>query len=41
MIDEALGAVSTFNDLNKDGAIDVADVQIVANAPLSLPRAAK
>jgi hypothetical protein len=36
IINEALGAASAANDLNGDGLINVADVQIEINAALSL-----
>jgi hypothetical protein len=36
MINEVLGAAAPANDLTGDGAVNVADIQIVANAVLKL-----
>ena len=40
MVDEALGARAATNDLNGDGAVDVVDIEIDANAVLVLGCAA-
>jgi hypothetical protein len=34
MINEALGAAAAANDLNGDGVVNVADIEIVINAAL-------